>query len=134
MANSANKDGVLRFLDLLGRGDFEGAAELFAEGATFWVPGSLPFSGTLHGRQEILEKNLLPSRSLTVPGTASLEVGTVVAEGAYVAAEWIFRRKTLDGRDYENTFFGLFQMRNGEIQSLREYLDTQYAKDMLWRD
>ena len=134
MAAKDNKETVLNFFRLLGQGEFEEAAQIFAEDAIFWVVGSLPFSGTLHGRQEILDKNLLPSRDFTIPGTASVEIGTVVAEDDYVAAEWIFRRKTTSGKDYENYFFGLFQIRDGKIQSLREYLDTQYAKEMLWSD
>ena len=129
-----NKEPVLNFLHLLDKGEFEEAAQVFAEDATFWVTGSLPFSGTLYGRQEILDKNLLPSRDFTVPGTASIEIGTVIAEDDYVAAEWIFRRKTTSGKGYENFFFGLFQVSDGKIQSLREYLDTQYAKEMLWND
>ena len=129
-----NKEIIYNFLRLLDQGEFEEAAQVFAEDATFWVVGSLPFSGTLHGRQEILHKNLLPSRDFTVPGTASIEIGTVMAEDDYVAAEWIFRRKTTSGRDYENYFFGLFQIRDGKIQLFREYLDTLYAKELLWSD
>ena len=134
MQANDNKDIIFNFLRLLGQGEFEKAAQVFADDATFWVPGSLPFSGTLYGRQEILDKNLLPSRDLTVPGTSSIEIGTVIAEDDYVAAEWIFRRKTTGGKDYENYFFGLFQIRDGKIQSFREYLDTLYAKEMLWND
>ena len=129
-----NKETILNFLNLLDQGEFEEAAQIFAEDATFWVPGSLPFSGTLHGRQEILDKNFIPSRHLSVPGTTSLEIGTVLAEGDHVAAEWIFKRKTISGKDYENCFFGLFQMQDGKIQALREYLDTLYAKEVLWSD
>ena len=129
-----NKEIIYNFLRLLDQGEFEEAAQVFAEDATFWVPGTLPFSGTLHGRQEILDKNLLPSRDFTVPGTASIEIGTVIAEDDYVAAEWIFRRKTTSGKNYENYFFGLFQIRDGKIQSFREYLDTLYAKELLWSD
>ena len=129
-----NKEIIYNFLRLLDQGEFEEAAQVFAEDATFWVTGTLPFSGTLHGRQEILDKNLLPSRDLTVPGTASIEIGTVIAEDDYVAAEWIFRRKTTSGKNYENYFFGLFQIRDGKIQSFREYLDTLYAKELLWSD
>lgn len=129
-----NKAIVIRFLEALTQGDIAKAAEAFAENATFWVPGSLPFSGTLHGRKEIVEKNLLPSIELGIPGTTRVEFGTMVAEGEYVAAEWTFKRKTARGRDYANQFFGLFRIRDGEIQSFREYLDTLYAKEMLWSD
>ena len=127
-----SKRAVMKFFDGINAGDMEAAAGAFAEDATFWVPGSFPFSGTLRGRAEILEKNLLPSLKLSVPGTLKVEVTSLIAEGELVAAEWVTRRKTTRGRDYVNHFLGLFQIRNGKIQSLREYLDTQYAKDVLF--
>jgi len=127
-----NRSVVLNMLGAVGRGDFDGAMECFAENATFWVPGNMPFSGTLRGRQEIYDKNFLPSEKLSVPGSVKVEIGRTVSEGSYVAAEWVFMRKTVQGRDYRNVFFGLFEVRGEKIQSVREYLDTQYAMDLLW--
>lgn len=126
------KRAVMKFFDGINAGNMEAAADAFAEDATFWVPGSLPFSGTLHGRNAILEKNLLPSINLSVPGTLKVEVTNIISEGDLVAAEWVTTRKTISGRDYVNYFHGLFQVCNGKIQSLREYLDTQYAKEILF--
>ena len=123
---------VLDLMAALGVGDFERAIELFDEDAVFWVPGRIPFSGTLHGKREIYEKNFRPSAELTAPGTFGIDVSKVIAEGKDVAAEFVFRRKTLDGRDYANNFFVLFVVENGKIMSMREHLDTQYAMDMLW--
>src|SRR5271170_5092423 len=125
-----NKRSVMKFFEGINAGDMNAAADAFAEDATFWVPGSLPFSGTLHGRTAILEKNLLPSVKLSVPGTLKVEVRNIIAEGDMVAAEWVTSRKTISGRDYVNYFHGLFQVRDGKIQSLREYLDTLYAKEV----
>ena len=132
MEQNELKKVVLEFFQGINQGNMEAAADAFAEEATFWVPGSLPFSGTLHGRKAILEKNLIPSAKLSVPGTLKVEVRNIIAEGEYVAVEWITSRKTLSGRDYVNHFHGLFQVRDGKIQSLREYLDTLYAKEVLF--
>lgn len=132
MEQNDHKKVVLEFFQGINQENMEAAADAFAEDATFWVPGSLPFSGTLHGRKAILEKNLIPSAKLSVPGTLKVEVRNIIAEGEYVAVEWITSRKTLNGRDYVNYFHGLFQVRGGKIQSLREYLDTLYAKEVLF--
>jgi len=129
-----SKQVVLDFFQSMNEGEFEKSGQFFAEDATMWVVGSTPFSGTMYGRQEILEKNFLPSKEFTVPGSASVELGDVIAEGDKVAAEWIFRRKMTSGKDYENYFFGLFSVKNGKIQTFREYLDTHYAQKMLWGD
>ena len=132
MSSNDAKNVVLKFFETMNDGHFEEAADFFSEDAVFWVVGSLPFSGTLNGRDEILEKNFRPSAVFTAPGSAKVIMGDVIAEGSKVAAEWRFQRKTLDGESYDNYFFGLFEVRDGLIQSFREYLDTEYARKMLW--
>jgi ketosteroid isomerase-like protein len=131
------KEVVLKFLGLMSSGapeDSEAALQLFAEDAVLWIAGSLPFSGTKHGRQEMLETVYRPARQRMVRGSKSLRIGTILAEGELVAVEWTSRRMTPDGKDYQNDFFGLFSVRDGEIQSLREYLDTLHAKETNWPD
>lgn len=132
---SGQKEVVRRFLCLMSTGnpeDMEKAASLFAEDATFWIIGNLAMSGTLHGREQILEKLFRPNFKRIVPGTVTLKLGKVIAEGEYVAAEWTSRRKVIDSKDYENTFFGLFRVKNGRIHSLREYMDTLSVKEAGW--
>jgi len=134
MSSNDAKNVVLKFFETMNDGEFEKAAYCFSEDAVFWVVGSLPFSGTLNGRDEILEKNFRPSAVFTVPGSAKVIIGDVIAEENKVAAEWRFQRKTLDGESYDNYFFGLFEVRNGLIQSVKEYLDTEYARKLLWKN
>jgi ketosteroid isomerase-like protein len=132
--NLRPKDVVLKFLGYMSTAepdDTEAAIRMFAADATFWVLGNLPMSGTLHGREEI-KKRFRRGHAETAPGSKTLKIGTVVTEGEYVAAEWTSRRKTVGGNDYANTFFGLFQVRNGKIQSLREYMDTLGVKESGW--
>ncbi|MAW82825.1 MAG: hypothetical protein CMI63_21570 [Parvularcula sp.] len=134
MTSNDPKEVVLKFFETMNNGEFEEAADFFSLDAVFWVVGSLPFSGTLRGRDEILEKNFRPSAEFTEPGSAKVIIGDVIAEGDKVAVEWRFQRKTLGGESYDNYFFGLFEVRDGLIQSFREYLDTEYARRMLWKN
>ena len=76
-----------------------------------------------------MDTRFRPARRRTVPGSLSLQIGTVLAEGDHVAAEWTSQRKVIDSKDYVNSFFGLFEVRRGKIQSLREYLDTALVKE-----
>lgn len=127
-----SKRVVLAVLEACGRGDFDAAIACFADDATLWIPGRIPFSGTLEGKEAIYRENFLPSAKMSVPGSVRGEIINIIAEGNRVAAEWVFSRVTLDGRNYRNVFFALFDVENGKIKSMREYLDTQYAMDMLW--
>src|SRR5579862_4005604 len=127
---------VVRFLELMATGTDEGleqAGELFADDVSFWIAGKTAISGTLVGREVVMDKRFRASRKRTVPGTLLLKIGVVISEGDYVAAEWTSRRKVVNSPDYENAFFGLFQIRDGKIKVFREYLDTQAVVESTWR-
>jgi ketosteroid isomerase-like protein len=129
------KEVVIKFLGLMRSAtpeDTEKAGMMFAEDASFWILGNLPMSGELRGREEIMVKRFRRGHGRTVQGSKSLDIGKVIAEGEFVAAEWVSRRKVIDGADYVNTFFGLFQVKDGKIVSLREYMDTLAVKEAGW--
>jgi ketosteroid isomerase-like protein len=46
--------------------------------------------------------------------------------------EWIARGKSAKGSNYENYYHLMFEVRNGKIQAIREYVDTLYAKEVLF--
>ena len=130
------KDVVIRFLELMGTGqwdDMEKAGALLADDVDFWIAGNTAISGTVVGREAAMERRFRPARKRTMPGTLTLRIGKVIPEGDYVAAEWTSRRKVFSSADYENFLFGLFHIRNGKISSLREYLDTQAVVQSSWR-
>src|SRR5256885_16265078 len=90
------KDVVIRFLELMGTGqwdDMEKAGALLADDLDFWIAGNTAISGTIVGREAAMERRFRPARKRTMPGTLTLKIGKVIAEGAYVAAEWTSRRK-----------------------------------------
>jgi uncharacterized protein len=135
MSGMSPKEVVTQFLNFMASGDpadTEKAGALFSQDASFWIIGNLPISGTLVGRDEIMKKRFRPGGSRVVPGSKSLQIGKVIAEGEFVAAEWTSRRKVVNAPDYANTFFGLFQVRGGEILMLREYMDTLAVKEAGW--
>jgi uncharacterized protein len=132
--NLSPKEVVVKFLGFMRSAtpeDTENAVMMFADDANFWVLGNLPMSGELRGRGEIM-KRFRRGHDRTVQGSKSLDIGKIIAEGEFVAAEWVSRRKVVEGKDYANTFFGLFQIRDGKIVSLREYMDTLAVKEAGW--
>jgi limonene-1,2-epoxide hydrolase len=62
------------------------------------------------------------------PGSVSLEVTGMVAEGDQVTLEWTSRARTIEGAPYENFCIGVFTLRDGRIAAVREYMDTGYAR------
>ena len=130
MSQAENKRIVLGFVEALVSGDIERARDALADDATWWIPGSLPISGTHWGKKAIFEDFM--SRVPFQPGSFSIEVCNLIGEGDCVAIEWVTRAATTDGRTYENYYHYMFRLQNEKIQEVREYLDTLYAKEVLF--
>jgi uncharacterized protein len=132
MSVAENKNIVLGLVEALSSGNVEAAKAALADEATWWIPGSLPVSGTYRGKKAIFEDFLGQAQALFQPNTVSIQVRNAVAEGDNVAVEWIARGKSAKGKNYENYYHLMFEVRNGKIQAVREYVDTLYAKEVLF--
>jgi uncharacterized protein (TIGR02246 family) len=102
----------------------------FTEDATWQLDGALPISGTWRGRDAILGDFLATAMSYYEPGSVSIEVTSLLPDGDAVVAEWTSRARTAGGGRYENHCIGVFRVRDGRIQSVREYMDTLYASEV----
>ena len=61
------------------------------------------------------------------PGSVSLEVTGMVAEGDQVTLEWTSRARTAAGEPYENFCIGVFTVRDGRIAPCASTWTPQYA-------
>jgi ketosteroid isomerase-like protein len=59
-------------------------------------------------------------------------VDELVAEADTVCAQVIIEAKTAKGRDYRNHYHFVFKLRDGLIRGVKEYVDTQYAHQVLF--
>lgn len=119
---------VRRYVAAVEAGDQQGIRELFAQDATWTLAaGDLPISGTWRGRDTILEEFLATALSHYQPGSVSLEITGLIADGDRVALQWTSRARTRDGDAYQNDCIGVFTIRAGKIHAVREYMDTLYA-------
>jgi ketosteroid isomerase-like protein len=122
---------LTRYVDALQTG--HPRHEFFAEDATWTLhAGDLPLAGTWRGRAAILDDFLGRAMSLYEPGSISIEVTAMIAEGDQVALQWTTRARTLEGEPYENGCLGIFTVRDGVITAVREYMDTLYAREVAY--
>jgi uncharacterized protein len=120
-----------RYVAAVQDGDEATLREMFAEEASWTLAaGDLPISGVWSGRGAILGDFLGAAMAHYAPGSVSLEVTGLIAEGDRVVLQWTSRARTLDGRPYENDCIGVFTIRDGRIQEVREYMDTLYAGEV----
>ena len=115
-------------------GDETAIRDLFAQDATWTLAGELPISGVWRGREAILHEFLATAMSYYEPGSVNLEITGMIAEHDQVVLQWTSRARTRDGRPYENGCIGVFTIREGRIQQVREYMDTLYARDVAFAD
>jgi hypothetical protein len=129
-SGSDTKSVLRRYVAALEAGDEQTVRDFFADDATWTLAaGELPISGTWKGRDAILGEFLATALSYYAAGSVSLEITGMIAEGDQVALEWTSRARTRDGRPYENGCIGVFTIRDGRIQGVREYMDTLYAHE-----
>jgi uncharacterized protein len=126
-----SKAVVQRYVAAVAAGDAQTARELFAPSASWTLAaGDLPIAGTWEGRDVIIDEFLATAQSYYAPGSIDIEVTGMVAEGQRVVVQWTSRARTRTGRPYENDCIGVFTIADGQIQHVREYMDTLYARDV----
>jgi uncharacterized protein len=125
------KSVVVRYIEAARDGMSDVIRDSFAPDATWEYPGDLPLSGTYRGVDAIVGDFLGAAGALLA--RVRLELGTVVAEGDLVAAEWTATGVSKDGVPYRNRNLGLFTVKDGLITSVREYTDTRHAAQVFYR-
>jgi len=122
----ANKAIVSEFLAMFSRGDVPGVLQRMADDATWWVSGSIDgMSGTYEKKPfgELLEGVKAAYKS----GAMQFKPKSMVAEGPFVAVEAHSYAELNNGRIYSNEYHLLFEIREGKVLRVKEYMDTQHA-------
>src|ERR1700754_1503876 len=125
-------EAVRRYIDAANRGDAASLANSFSDDATFTIWGDMPMSGTAAGKQAIMNEFLPAARALFQPGTLQQRITHMIVDGEHVVAEIQAYAKTGAGEPYENAYCMVFELRDGHISAIREYMDTAYARRLLY--
>lgn len=123
-----NKKVVMGFFEAMNSGNAGAAMGALADSATWWVAGNFALSGTKTKAQFAELAGGLASK---IDGGMRLTPLGVTAEGDRVAVEAESHAKMKNGKTYQNQYHFLFQVRDGKIQAVKEYLDTIHANDVL---
>lgn len=117
----------------LQEGDLAALRASFAPGATWWLGGDLPVSGTYTGAGEILDGFLaamVARLDPAVPVTQTLK--HIVADENMAVAEWSSHARSAAGEPYDNDYAVVFEVQDDRITAVREYFDTAYARRVLF--
>ena len=116
-------DTVKGVLAAEGREDTEAFFSPFSEDSTFWMSGSSPSAGTLHGLPA--QKAAFNQFMDQLASGISMTITNSFAAGDWVVAEAVGDAETLDGRPYDGDYCVLVKFEGAEIVEFREYLDTK---------
>jgi ketosteroid isomerase-like protein len=127
-----NKRLVNDFVAAMNHMDVDAIGALLTDDATWTMPGDLPVSGRHEGREAVLGDFLANAAALFEPGSLRFELEAVTTEGRYAIAEYTGTGRAADGqREYRNHYCMVFELRDGRISAVREYLDTAHVRDAL---
>lgn len=135
MSAEENKEIVRRFfkdfestLTAPEAGDMQAAmANVFADDGTWWVSGNNCASGTF-SKAEFLE--YMDWYRATFPNGYRITEQGITAEGDRVAFEIETYAEHKSGKFYHNFYHFLIVLRDGKIQLVKSYMDTEHVAEI----
>ena len=129
MGIEENKATIREYFRRIETGDPK-ITDLFAENVTWWVPQSSQFAGTHRGKSVVLA--LMGQGVDLYQPPLHVTVEEMVAERDWVCVQVVIEAKSAAGLPYRNDYHFAFRVHDGRITAVREYVDTQYAAEMLF--
>ena len=130
MSVEANKQMVTSTWEAFVKGDLKTAFANMSDEISWLIPGNLSnLSGLRKGKAAILEFARNAAKSF--PNGLLTQISRTYGDGDTVILELTNRGKLANGRDYENEYCFVFEIEAGKIRRVREYVDTQKAKDLM---
>jgi uncharacterized protein len=122
MGAAENKEVVRKLREAKG---IDAILATMSDDVRWTLTGTTKFSGTLNGKQEIVEKLFKPIfAQLETPGSNVID--NIIAEGDYVVVQQRGTgRRTKSGKDYNNTYCIVYKVADGKIKEITEYCDTE---------
>jgi uncharacterized protein len=130
MSVEQNKELVAKTWQALVAGDLKAAFANMSDEISWLIPaGAGELGGLKRGKAALLE--FFRAAAKMFPGGLKTEIRRVYGDGDTVIAELVNRGKLFNGRDYENEYCFIFELENGKVRRIREYVDTAKVRDLM---
>jgi uncharacterized protein len=127
MSAEENKKIVLDTYAALNAGDVAGYFERMVDDVRLTFFGTHRMARTFHGKDDF-RKNFVPVLREQLDRPSILHINNLIAEGDQVVVEAQGEARTKDGRDYNNLYCIVLELKSGKITEIREYMDTELTK------
>ena len=124
MGATENKELVRNMFAELSKGNGQAFLDAMADNVRFTIIGTSKFSGVFNGKQELVNKVLMPLTA-QLEGGLAITPDNFIAEGDCVVMQARGNSRTKSGGTYNNTYCQVFRIASGKVQEVTEYLDTE---------
>ena len=128
MSIEANKQLVTDLIKAMSEGDSERIVAAYHPEGKVWTTGNTLISG-VRGVEEI--KAFAPAVLDSFPNKLSFSIKSIIAEDDKVAVECESDGNHVSGQHYHNYYHFLFEIREGKIYRMKEYMDTELVTKVL---
>jgi len=127
--NKAVVEGVVAALNAR---DFGRFGELLADDVSWTIMGiDSPLGGVSMDRATVLEE--LPKLIGLWSDGPRIVIKQLIAEGDWVVMEGDGEGTFVDGSPYENHYASVFEVVDGRVRTMREYMDTEHVANSVAR-
>jgi ketosteroid isomerase-like protein len=130
MSATENKQLLQSIFAELAKGNSKPFVENMDDDFRWIVTGQTRWSGTYAGKQSVLTELFAALRS-RIAGNITTTAHRFIAEGDFVVVEARGSNTTKAGTAYNNTYCFVFRVRDGKLQEVTEYLDTELVTSVL---
>ena len=131
MTGADSKAVVERYFEAMRSGD-SGLPDLLADDVTWWVPEASPLGGTHAGKDAVLALMASGTELFDPAVPLDMTIESIIAEGERVAVQLVIDARTAKSEPYHNHYHFAFEVRDGRIGAVREYVDTLYVQQKLF--
>ena len=131
-----NKQRIIEAWKVFSSGDPQLVSEVFSEDAEWLAPAgnatavALNYTNHMIGREAIARFITSEFRKL-FEQDVNIEFRNIFADGNTVIVEERMQARLAGGKLYDNDYCFFFEFEDGRIRRVREYMDTQRAKDII---
>lgn len=124
MSTSENKQLMQQIFAELARGNSEALVEAIADNVVWHVTGTTKFSKSYRGKASLMNDLVGPLFSQFEDQYRNV-ADRFIAEDNYVVVECRGQATTKTGKPYNNKYCFVFRLKDGKIEEVTEYMDTQ---------
>jgi len=128
-----NNEALVRnFFEVLSAGDLDTLRGMFRKDAC-WTAMSkeIPGAGPHPGRDHIIDEFLAPVRGMFIEGDPKVIIHKLTAKDNMVYAETQAVGTFQAGNMYDNLYCWAFEIIDGQIDQIREYMDSHYVMSVV---